>query len=394
MAEALRRRHMGKVIRAFRNHPHHGRSAIPQSEVAAWSGITQAQLSRIENGPPVMHLDRLTHWARVLAVPQDYLWFSLPKEDDRAADNEEGSSDVKRNQFLRVGGLTIAGMAAGPILFPGKPVGAITEQDCQQWLAWELWHRRLTSIHESEVPVPIAVILRDSASGMGRTTPGFVIHDTEGQYSFAHPSFLDFFVAQRIFENIIHGGGSLFATAQTSHDMDRMICKFVSQHDEAASSLRSWMVKASSAVLRVNSAGVLAKLGPVTSETDLVIASLKRDEGARQLYLTAVASRILVLPWDEASSFTSDVNTGASSRITAELSSEKAAAAAHRFSAEALNPRDGGARWCSTVFLSHLRPMAPEIATAGLQMALQVEPNSENLRSLGATLSGNSPVNF
>jgi len=52
-------------------------------------------------------------------------------------------------------------------------------------------------------------------------------------------------------------------------------------------------------VLRVNSAGILAKLGPADI-SDEVITVLKRDADTRHLYLTAVASRVLALPWDEA----------------------------------------------------------------------------------------------
>lgn len=81
LREALASRHMGRVIRAWRTHPHHGRQDFPQDRVAAWAGITQAQLSRIENGPPMMHLDRLTEWARVLRIPPDRLWFAMPDSD-------------------------------------------------------------------------------------------------------------------------------------------------------------------------------------------------------------------------------------------------------------------------------------------------------------------------
>ncbi len=84
MREAFASRHMGWVIRAYRCHPFHGRRPLPQDVVAGWIGVTQAQLSRIENGPPVVHLDRLMHWARVLRIPSSCLWFTLP-EDDRAA---------------------------------------------------------------------------------------------------------------------------------------------------------------------------------------------------------------------------------------------------------------------------------------------------------------------
>ncbi|WP_320068639.1 helix-turn-helix transcriptional regulator [Micromonospora sp. RTGN7] len=72
------------MIRAYRCHPYHGRNPLPQSTVAAWLGITQAQLSRIENGSPIVHLDRLTHWAQVLRIPGEHLWFALPGTNSRA----------------------------------------------------------------------------------------------------------------------------------------------------------------------------------------------------------------------------------------------------------------------------------------------------------------------
>ncbi|MEU7673498.1 hypothetical protein AB0C42_01620 [Micromonospora taraxaci] len=74
---ALAERHLGRVIRAYRCHPYHGRIALPQTVVAGWLGITQAQLSRVENGPPLVHLDRLAHWAKLLRVPPGSLWFRL-----------------------------------------------------------------------------------------------------------------------------------------------------------------------------------------------------------------------------------------------------------------------------------------------------------------------------
>jgi hypothetical protein len=75
---ALAARHMGQVIRAYRCHPYHGRQPLPQGVVGGWIGVSQAQLSRIEHGPAIVHLDRLIHWARVLRIPEPYLWFRLP----------------------------------------------------------------------------------------------------------------------------------------------------------------------------------------------------------------------------------------------------------------------------------------------------------------------------
>src|SRR5437588_9538927 len=78
MRDALATWHMGRVIAAYRNHPFHGRP-LPQNTVAGWVGITQAQLSRIESGPPIRDLERLIEWARFLHVPSPLLWFKLPE---------------------------------------------------------------------------------------------------------------------------------------------------------------------------------------------------------------------------------------------------------------------------------------------------------------------------
>ena len=77
--DALATWNMGRVIAAFRSHPHHGRP-IPQEIIAGWVGITQAQLSRIENGTPIKDLDKLTQWAGTLGIPAHLLWFSLPEQ--------------------------------------------------------------------------------------------------------------------------------------------------------------------------------------------------------------------------------------------------------------------------------------------------------------------------
>ncbi|MEV0611527.1 helix-turn-helix transcriptional regulator [Polymorphospora rubra] len=81
MRDALRNRHPGQIIRAWRTHPQHGQQAVSQNLVAAWMSITQTQLSRIETGGPVVHLDRLIEWAKALRIPPHLLWFTLPTND-------------------------------------------------------------------------------------------------------------------------------------------------------------------------------------------------------------------------------------------------------------------------------------------------------------------------
>jgi transcriptional regulator with XRE-family HTH domain len=53
---------------------------LSQELVAGWLGLTQAQLSRIENGPPIRDLGKLIHWADTLRIPAEHLWFDLPEQ--------------------------------------------------------------------------------------------------------------------------------------------------------------------------------------------------------------------------------------------------------------------------------------------------------------------------
>ncbi|MGK4580178.1 helix-turn-helix domain-containing protein [Kitasatospora sp. HPMI-4] len=93
-AEPLRRaladRHMGQVVRAYRQHPFHraefGRRGIPQSNVGDWLVLTQAQVSRMESGSPPRNLDTLIHIARALRIPPDRLWFTLPQDQPAASE--------------------------------------------------------------------------------------------------------------------------------------------------------------------------------------------------------------------------------------------------------------------------------------------------------------------
>lgn len=88
MRDALASRHMGKVIAAYRNHPFHVHP-LPQRVVGGWVRITQAQLSRLEQGPPIKHLDKLTVWAQTLGIPEQKLWFKLPEQHTATATSHD-----------------------------------------------------------------------------------------------------------------------------------------------------------------------------------------------------------------------------------------------------------------------------------------------------------------
>jgi transcriptional regulator with XRE-family HTH domain len=96
----VRERHIGHAVRSYRKHPFHGQRPIPQEVAARWLSVSQTQLSRIENGRSVYDLDRLIQWAKVLRIPPELLWFTLPDEGD----------DVRRREFLAAGSATAVGV--------------------------------------------------------------------------------------------------------------------------------------------------------------------------------------------------------------------------------------------------------------------------------------------
>ncbi|MFI0421088.1 helix-turn-helix domain-containing protein [Spongiactinospora sp. 9N601] len=80
LRQAFAARHIGRVLRAYRRHPWHGKP-LSQERVAGWLRLSQAQLSRIESGPPIQDLTRLIAWARLFGMPSRDLWFALPNEN-------------------------------------------------------------------------------------------------------------------------------------------------------------------------------------------------------------------------------------------------------------------------------------------------------------------------
>ncbi|WP_280248739.1 helix-turn-helix domain-containing protein [Nocardia abscessus] len=81
LREALDARDIGKAIRAYRRHPHHGGRRVTQEDMARWLSITQGHLSRIEQGRVrVTNLETLSTYARILGIPPLLLWFELPPD--------------------------------------------------------------------------------------------------------------------------------------------------------------------------------------------------------------------------------------------------------------------------------------------------------------------------
>jgi hypothetical protein len=110
--DALAAKDMGRLIRAYRLHPWHGRP-VRQAELARWAGHGQSWISRTESGPRLTDLTDLTHWARVLRIPPRLLWFQLEGPEPGAAGGAEEVRATIRRSFVALGGAAVAGQALG-----------------------------------------------------------------------------------------------------------------------------------------------------------------------------------------------------------------------------------------------------------------------------------------
>ncbi len=79
---AFSSRHIGKVFKAYRNHPRHLHilgKALNQEQLGRWLGLNQGQVSKIESAPkPEQDIELLQNYAAILRLPQRLLWFDLP----------------------------------------------------------------------------------------------------------------------------------------------------------------------------------------------------------------------------------------------------------------------------------------------------------------------------
>lgn len=79
---AFESRNIGKVFKAYRNHPRHLKmygKALNQGLLARWLKLNQGQVSKLENGQKTEdHIGTLVEYAQILHLPQRHLWFLLP----------------------------------------------------------------------------------------------------------------------------------------------------------------------------------------------------------------------------------------------------------------------------------------------------------------------------
>jgi hypothetical protein len=152
-------------------------------------------------------------------------------------------------------------------------------------------------------------------------------------------------IAREIFSSIAGSDPGPLAAVQTTHATDLTIASHVDL--AARKRLRAWMRDGADPVLRVNAAGIMAKIKDQETAGS-VVTVLTHDAAVSTRYLTAVASRVGGLDWDQAAQLVADPYS---------LPTAGVRALARQLSRETLNARDAGARWCSAVLLRDLSPL-------------------------------------
>lgn len=90
---AFESHHIGKVFKAYRNHPYHLQlfgKPLNQELLGRWLSLTQGQVSRIENGKPEQNIETLQNYTKILHIPHHLLWFDFPGESRFLAPAQNG----------------------------------------------------------------------------------------------------------------------------------------------------------------------------------------------------------------------------------------------------------------------------------------------------------------
>lgn len=133
---------------------------------------------------------------------------------------------------------------------------------------------------------------------------------------------------------------------QTSHAVDHAIAATLD--GPTARRLIRWAENEANPIVRVNAAGIVAKL-PGQGLALPVATVLTHDAEVRERYMRAVVARVLGVDHDEAAQWIAEP-----ARMPA------AHLAAQRLAQETISPTDAGARWCAATMLARMAPHTGE----------------------------------
>jgi hypothetical protein len=299
----------------------------------------------------------------------------LPGEPVPASPLSDGADQLRRRDFLRT-----AAVAGGAVAIAAALRDQVSEQECLQALALEMCRAGTNLVHRSDLPADVAEYFHRARQTADSGQHSLLRVDRAGNWSFAHHSLIDFFAAQAMSSDIQRARTDRLCSVQTSHETDRVIKDFITQDRTKVPALRGWLYDSPDPVLRVNSAGILAKMDdPIVG--DDVIRAIQSDTDARRRYLTAVLARTVGLQWREAADLATQLDQ--SDTVPA---SDPFARVALRLATELHNPRDTAARWCSALVLGRVRDAAPQHVIESLHAALPTEDSRETRQAIDHAL--------
>lgn len=166
----LLNQHFGHFLRAYRSAQD---PKVKQADLAAWLGVTQGQLSRLERSPSaITDLAKLERWANALRIPADLLWFSTQTEHATLTSHpgyspeNTGPSSVgvpRRDLFKTAGAIAVSAASAGLLAnAPWQRLIDSVENDRPVDMATvQLMKDRTADFHENEHTVPARQLLDD-----------------------------------------------------------------------------------------------------------------------------------------------------------------------------------------------------------------------------------------
>lgn len=195
-----------------------------------------------------------------------------------------------------------------------------------------IWPQRATAVHATQT---------GQAPGNHATGTEELFDGSIGRHEFLSiATVADVAIAHELAASISDKDARPLTQVQTSYAIDHAIAAEVDVGTKHT--LRRWAVELAEPIARVNATDILAKLAD-RSDSDRVVAVLRKDVAVRQLYLTAVTSRVCLVNRDQAAAF-----------VKNPTAFPLAAIAAGRFAREATNPTDAGGRWCAAKMLQDL----------------------------------------
>jgi hypothetical protein len=166
---AFESQHIGRVFKAYRNHPRYLQllgKALNQEILGRWLGLTQAQVSKLENGKPEHNLETLRDYAKVLGLPQHMLWFDLPGQTRRAIPTASNVIERNPNRELLTSARTGSPSDSEEVADVLARVRTLTRVGSDELNCLELGVADFVDRYESDGPVVLAPLLIEQRHGL------------------------------------------------------------------------------------------------------------------------------------------------------------------------------------------------------------------------------------